>query len=49
MTIGDRVSWRSLNREYTGVVTGFRRDFAVVRIDGSEKSVLLNNKKDTKK
>ena len=49
MTIGDRVSWRSLNREHTGVVTGFRKDFAVVRIDGSEKSVLMSTTKTPKK
>lgn len=44
MSIGERVSWKSINKDYTGIVTGFFRDFAVVRIDGSSKSVLLQNK-----
>ena len=43
MKKGDRVSWRSLNRRYSGEVTGFYKTFAVVRIDGSGKSVLLFN------
>lgn len=44
MSIGERVSWKSINKDYMGIVTGFYRDFAVVRIDGSSKSVLLQNK-----
>ena len=44
MSIGERVSWKSINKDYTGIVTGFFRDFSVVRIDGSSKSVLLQNK-----
>lgn len=42
-TIGDRVSWSSINRDYTGTVTGFFRAFAVVKIDGTGKTVLLQN------
>lgn len=42
--IGERVIWRSLNRHYTGEVTAIQGIFAVVRIDGTEKSVLLQNK-----
>lgn len=41
MQIGQRVSWRSLNLDYTGEVVGFSRGFAVARIDGSGKSVLI--------
>ena len=42
-SIGDRVSWRSLNRDYTGEITGYHGPFAIARIDGSTKSVLLQN------
>ena len=40
---GDRVSWRAINRECTGTVTGFYRTFAVVVPDGSQGVVLLQN------
>ena len=42
--VGDKVSWRSINRDFTGVVEGYRGPFAVVRIDGSGKYILLGNK-----
>ena len=43
-TIGQQVSWRGVSRGYTGVIVGFHGPFAIARIDGSEKSVLLGNK-----
>ena len=42
--IGDRVSWKAMNRDYSGTVTGFYRSFAVAQIDGTRKCVLLDNK-----
>ncbi len=39
----ERVTWRGINRDYTGVVEGFFGAFAVVRVDQSWKSVLLAN------
>lgn len=42
--IGDKASWQSLNRTYTGEVVGFYGPFAVVKIDGSGKSILLDNR-----
>ena len=42
--VGDKVSWRSINRDFTGVVEGYRGPFAVVRIDGSGKYTLLDNR-----
>lgn len=43
MTIGERVTWRGLNREYCGTVVGFYRDCAVVELP-TGKRVLLDNK-----
>jgi hypothetical protein len=43
MTIGERVTWRGLNREYSGTVVGFYRDCAVVELP-TGKRVLLDNK-----
>ena len=40
---GERVTWRGINRDYTGVVDGFFGAFAVVRVDQSGKAVLLAN------
>lgn len=40
---GERVTWRGINRDYTGVVEGFFGAFAVVRVDQSGKAVLLAN------
>ena len=45
--IGERVTWKAINRNYTGVVVGFYKDFAVVEIDGSGKRTLLDNKPST--
>lgn len=42
MTNGERISWRGLNRNYTGIIIGNRHGFALVKIDGTEKSVLLS-------
>lgn len=42
--IGDRVAWHAINRDYSGEVTGFRNGFAVVRIDGTDKVVLMGEK-----
>ena len=42
--IGERVTWKAINRNYTGVVVGFYKDFAVVEIDGSGKRTLLDNR-----
>lgn len=47
--IGDRVTWHAINRDYSGEVTGFRNGFAVVRIDGSDKVVLMGEKQQEKK
>lgn len=41
MKLGDHVPWRSINRDYTGVIVGSYRGFALVKIDGSEKHILL--------
>ena len=40
---GERVTWRGINRDYTGVVDGFFGAFAVVRVEQSGKAVLLAN------
>lgn len=42
--VGDKVSWRSINLNFTGVVEGYNGPFAVVRIDGSGKYILLDNR-----
>lgn len=47
--IGDKASWQSLNRAYTGEVVGFYGHFAVVKIDGSGKTMLLDNRQPTTK
>ena len=41
MKLGDHVSWKAINRDYTGVIVGSYRGFALVKIDGSEKHILL--------
>lgn len=46
--VGERVSWRSINRDFTGVVKGFYKSFAVVAIDGSGKRTLLDNRNQKK-
>lgn len=38
------MTWCGLNKHHSGIVTGFYSDFAVVRVDGSGLSVLLQNK-----
>lgn len=38
---GERVFWKAINRDYSGVVVGFHGPFAIVRIDGSTKIVLI--------
>ena len=43
MTIGERVTWRGLNREHSGTVVGFYRDCAVVELPNG-KRVLLDIK-----
>ena len=43
MKPGDRVRWRGVNRDYSGEIIGFRDPFAIVRIDGSRKVILLEN------
>ena len=48
MKPGDRVRWRGLNRDYSGEVIGFRNGFAVVRIDGTAKVVLMGKKEEKK-
>ena len=42
-SIGDRVRWPGLNRHYTGEVVGYRGPFALVRVDGSGRHILLQN------
>lgn len=42
-TQGERVTWRGLNRTYTGVEDASRGPWALVRIDGSARYVLLQN------
>lgn len=39
----ERVTWRGLNKHLSGIVTGFYLGYAVVRVDGSGKSILLQN------
>ena len=46
---GDRVAWKSLNRDYTGCVVGFYQDFAVVLLDGDGRHILLQNEPIKKK
>jgi hypothetical protein len=41
--IGDRVRWTALNYEPTGTVVGFHGDCAVVRVDRTGGTVLLQN------
>lgn len=43
LTIGERVSWRGLNREYTGVVESCTGAEWLVRIDGSSKQIIISN------
>ena len=43
-SIGQQVSWRGVNRSYTGVIVGFHGPYAIARIDGTGKSVLLGYK-----
>lgn len=43
MKPGDRVRWRGVNRDYSGEIVGFRGLFAIARIDGSRKVILLEN------
>lgn len=38
---GDRVRWRSINSEPTGVVVSIGPAGALVRVDGSDKYVIL--------
>ena len=40
-SIGQQVSWRGINRDYTGVIVGFFGPYAIARIDGTGKSMLL--------
>lgn len=40
---GEHVTWRGLNHTHTGVVEAFYGPYAVVRIDGSDRYVLLQN------
>ena len=39
--IGQQVSWSGINRTYTGKIVGFKGPYAIARIDGTGKSVLL--------
>ena len=48
MTIGDRVSWRSLNRDYTGTVVGFHRCWAVVELPNGKRSLVYDKERDKK-
>ena len=46
---GDRVFWKAINRNYSGVVVGFHGPFAIVRIDNSNKVILYGEPKTNKK
>lgn len=48
-SIGQQVSWRGINRDYTGVIVGFFGPYAIARIDGTGKSMLLQNEPFTPK
>lgn len=43
LTIGERVSWRGLNREYTGEIEGFYGPFAIATIEGTDRKVLIHD------
>ena len=43
LTVGGRVSWRGLNREYSGTVESCTDAGWVVRIDGSTKQTIISN------
>ena len=49
MTIGERVTWRGLNREYCGTVVGFYREWAVVELPNGKRVLLDNKPKEEKK
>lgn len=49
MTIGERVTWRGLNREYCGTVVGFYREWAVVELPTGKRVLLDNKPKEEKK
>lgn len=40
---GEIVTWRGINRDYKGEIVGFYGPFAVARIEGSARYVLLHN------
>ena len=48
MTIGERVTWRGLNREHSGTVVGFYRDCAVVELPNGKRVLLYNKPLNTK-
>ena len=49
LTPGARVSWRGLNRDYSGEVVAITPRGAVVRLEGSEKCIILSiNQKQSK-
>ena len=37
------MTWRGINRDYKGEIVGFYGPFAVARIEGSARYVLLQN------
>ena len=49
MTIGERVTWRGLNRESCGTVVGFYREWAVVELPNGKRVLLDNKPKEEKK
>ena len=49
MKIGERVTWRGLNREYSGTVVGFFREWAVVELPNGKRVLLDNKPKEEKK
>ena len=49
MTIGERVTWRGLNREHSGTVVGFYREWAVVELPNGKRVLLDNKPKEEKK
>ena len=46
---GDRVSWRGLNRDYTGTVERLTPAGWLVRLDESDKCIIISKPKDNGK
>ena len=49
MNKGVRVTWRGLNRDYSGVVVRMEGTHAVVQVDGTGRYILLQQQNNNKK